>query len=585
MIKKLRKIEDIKARVVKRPVLRLVKKLPKVNVAKPTAKKFWVVPMQDIVPELISEITPFVPSDLSACPVAEPMNIEATATGVLSTTPEPARQWVYGHRPQIIRQPLISSFISKQKIKLTPRAANMFKLAALAVLCIIVGVPAMSAFEAHVVNVTAELREINPPTLSTQLDPPGNPPAWDNPNGGSGFATDTPLTINMTDGDVDATNIYYTFMLGTLIPGDVPDPICGQLGPNGGGGAGAQSLIISASSAVKAIACDGSGPSSHKSFINIKIYSFDDPLEALVINEFLPHPAAGDIGVPGGHTSNNGGEWVELFNGLATSTDITGFKLADSNNNLLTISAANAVGSLNMPPGGFVVVYRDGDPNFELDTASSGSVSLFDASNFPIDSETYTGPVPVGKSIARVPDASPVWFDPCPTPGAPNVDTECPAEVVSALADASATMSTVLDVADNASTTHASDVSTTPDVGSSGNGGSSGGSDSNSQVTSPTADTASTTAPSTDNSALAGASSDTVVLSPDATSTPPTDEQAPDASSVPPKQDEAIVPQQQNQDQAIAPAPVSDGGSSGGNTPPPPAPADGPGADSIITGS
>ena len=158
---------------------------------------------------------------------------------------------------------------------------------AVALLCILVSVPAMSAFEAHIINVTAELKEITPPTLT----PPVAGTAWDDINGGSGFPVNTDLAVGMDDAYPDAANIYYTFLSGTTTPDSVPDPVCGQIGPNGGGGAKPQSLTINTTSVVKAIACDGSSPSSNKSYVNTKIYSFGDPVSALVINEFLPHPS------------------------------------------------------------------------------------------------------------------------------------------------------------------------------------------------------------------------------------------------------------------------------------------------------
>ena len=144
--------------------------------------------------------------------------------------------------------------------------------------------------------------------------------------------------------------------------------------------------------------------------------------------------------------------------------------LTDTANNPLFVTATDTTGSLNMASGGFVVVYRDGDPNFELDVAGSGLVSLFDTSNFPVDSHSYSGPAPADKSIARVPDGSSNWFDPCPTPGEPNVATECPVDVTPP-SDQTASGTIVslpeTDSSGNASSTNGqiNSTSTPPDIG------------------------------------------------------------------------------------------------------------------------
>ena len=528
-------------------------------------------------------------------------------------------------KSQAPTQPFISSFIIKQKLRLRilPKAATTFKLTALALLCIIVTVPAMSAFEAHIVNVTADLKEITPPTLT----PPGSGTAWDDTNGGSGLSGN--VNVVMSDPYVGAPDIYYTFQTGTLVAGLVPDPVCGQTGPNGGGGDKTlpQALTINSDTVIKAIACDGTTAGSNKSYINTKIYSFGQPVNNLVINEFLPNPTgtpSGNQGVSGGHTTGNGGEWVELFNNGTSTLDTDGFVLYDNfvpsstpssitwttnsdfnfnpapvkNNttvsggsvvmlatqtsgtfekvfdigtnkqatwgslslastetdplssicpavatsddgvtytsytNLLpcanatttsissslaavpasrflkwkaaftrvntstmvnldsltvnynfvdyntyhelVITTSNIVnsstpGSTIMPPGDFLVVYRDGNPNFDLNTQAN-SVSLYDGHLYLgaalIDSHAYNfnAPIPVNHSIARIPDGSSNWVDPCPTPGAPNVATCVDLSVLSD-SSATSTATSTLDVlppADN-STSTVGDASTTPD--------------------------------------------------------------------------------------------------------------------------
>src|SRR3989344_3867491 len=57
-----------------------------------------------------------------------------------------------------------------------------FQLTAVAVLLMISTLPVLQAFEAHVINVTGEIAQIDPPVLT----PPGDI-GWENPNGGSGL--------------------------------------------------------------------------------------------------------------------------------------------------------------------------------------------------------------------------------------------------------------------------------------------------------------------------------------------------------------------------------------------------------------
>ncbi len=124
-------------------------------------------------------------------------------------------------------------------------------------LAMVIFIPAMSAFEAHVVGVTATIAQIDAP----EFDPLSN-------------EISGPTTVNITDADIDATHIFYTFAESTSNPDDVPNPVCG-----GNGGEKPQSLSISQSAVIKAIACDGSSASAHSSAISIKIYTFVAPPE------------------------------------------------------------------------------------------------------------------------------------------------------------------------------------------------------------------------------------------------------------------------------------------------------------------
>lgn len=141
----------------------------------------------------------------------------------------------------------------------------------------------------------------------------------------------------------------------------------------------------------------------------------------VVINEFMPNPAGTD------DAAMPGGEWVELFNPTSVSVNVDGWVLYDSSNsNELVISAANTnTGDTWVPSKGYLVVYRNGDGDFALNNSSGDSVRLFNdaigSGGALIDSHVYAISVPENKSFARVPDGSPNWIDPDPTPGAPNM--------------------------------------------------------------------------------------------------------------------------------------------------------------------
>ena len=158
-------------------------------------------------------------------------------------------------------------------------------------------------------------------------------------------------------------------------------------------------------------------------------FSIDSPI---VMNEFLPNPTGFD------NAAMPGGEWVELRNNGSVPVDVNGWVLYDYNDtNELTVSTGNSdndgdpadAGETVVPGGGFLVVYRNADGDFELNNTGGDSVRLYNAAitsaGVLIDSYTYTlDPVPNNKSFARIPDGTGPWIDPDPTPGRPNVLTE-----------------------------------------------------------------------------------------------------------------------------------------------------------------
>jgi len=146
-------------------------------------------------------------------------------------------------------------------------------------------------------------------------------------------------------------------------------------------------------------------------------------VDQVIISSYAPV----DQGIAGGHSSGNGGEWVELYNGSGSSANVDGWKLKDFAGGEITISAANSVGSLNMAPDGFLVVYRDGDADFDLGNVSD-TLYLYDGLAAEKDHHDYDygSEIPINKSFARIPDGTANWIDPDATPGRPNLSFVVP---------------------------------------------------------------------------------------------------------------------------------------------------------------
>src|SRR3989338_11333957 len=94
-------------------------------------------------------------------------------------------------------------------------AQKQMTAGALAVVIILTQASAFIAFEAHIVNVTAELVQIDPPVITPDS-----------------LTFNTPFDVSIDDADPDATHIFYSIGAGALDPDTVPDPACGD--PNGG---------------------------------------------------------------------------------------------------------------------------------------------------------------------------------------------------------------------------------------------------------------------------------------------------------------------------------------------------------------
>jgi hypothetical protein len=134
----------------------------------------------------------------------------------------------------------------------------------------------------------------------------------------------------------------------------------------------------------------------------------------VVLNEILPDP----IGLDNAAKPN--GEWVELYNNSAAPIDVDGWHMTDADGNQVLINAAktNTNGTIVNSHGWLVVYFGI---NSMLNNGGD-TVNLYSGAVAPanlIDSHSY-GATPEGKSIARIPDGSPTWYDPIPTPGEPN---------------------------------------------------------------------------------------------------------------------------------------------------------------------
>jgi hypothetical protein len=149
---------------------------------------------------------------------------------------------------------------------------------------------------------------------------------------------------------------------------------------------------------------------------------------AIVMNEIYPTPVGDDV------AGKPNGEWVELYNRSGSAVDVNGWVLYDADNgHALTINAGNSDNNSNpfdggetvVPANGFLVVYRNGDSDFDLED-SGDTVRLFNApigSGLLKDAHTF-GATPEGKSIARIGDGVNNWVDPIGTPARRNVENQ-----------------------------------------------------------------------------------------------------------------------------------------------------------------
>jgi len=150
-------------------------------------------------------------------------------------------------------------------------------------------------------------------------------------------------------------------------------------------------------------------------------------LSNIVINEYLPNPIGSDS------EPMPAGEWIEIYNRGSVTRNLSNWYLTDAYlSHKLFITAENTTSSdpstsdLNIAPGEFMVVYRNGDLDFDLNNGFLGdTVNLHRPSGIIVDFHVYTGilgdDVIENKSMARYPDGSNSWFDPIPTPLSKNI--------------------------------------------------------------------------------------------------------------------------------------------------------------------
>lgn len=142
---------------------------------------------------------------------------------------------------------------------------------------------------------------------------------------------------------------------------------------------------------------------------------------AQIINEFMPDPAGTDT------APMPDGEWIELYGNDSGAVDLSGWRLSDDTpSHRLTIAATNTLPSTILEPGGYVVVYRNGDSDFSLNNGED-EVRLYYPNGTNVTSTSYHR-TSMGLSWAYLGGAIP-WNLTLPTPGLPNVNVTAACDV------------------------------------------------------------------------------------------------------------------------------------------------------------
>ena len=152
----------------------------------------------------------------------------------------------------------------------------------------------------------------------------------------------------------------------------------------------------------------GGTPGKENSVANIS-----SDLSFLAISEILANPFEND------NALKSEGEWIEILNYGPQEVYAGGLRITDLNDEHELLVADSAVlngEDLFVPPGGYLVVYRDGDPDFALNNDGYEEVRLFSPDNELIDFMSYTGTTE-GSSWSGIDDE---WYETSPTPGEDN---------------------------------------------------------------------------------------------------------------------------------------------------------------------
>jgi predicted ribosomally synthesized peptide with SipW-like signal peptide len=128
----------------------------------------------------------------------------------------------------------------------------------------------------------------------------------------------------------------------------------------------------------------------------------------IVINEFLP--IAGDYP-----------EFIEFYNKGDVQLDMAGWVIENKDTTIIINSDILYGGTTStiIEPEKWLVIDLSKVGENILDNTSD-IITLYDDKDNEIDVASYVEANMVDKSYARIPDGSPNWVDPIPTPGAPN---------------------------------------------------------------------------------------------------------------------------------------------------------------------
>ena len=143
---------------------------------------------------------------------------------------------------------------------------------------------------------------------------------------------------------------------------------------------------------------------------------------ALVINE-----VAASNGSVGADPQGQFEDWIEIYNYGDTAVDVAGMYLTDDLDEPTKWHIPAGTGLTTVAPGGYLVVWADGETedeglhaSFKLD-AEGEDVGLFDSDGATLIDGTTVPPLVTDLSYGRYPDAEDQWqFFPEPTPGAAN---------------------------------------------------------------------------------------------------------------------------------------------------------------------